>query len=72
MNMWWKNLLSSSTEVSEKRLISLLSFLVLIVMVGLSCYGIIIPSNLIYVFTGLCSGSSVATLFEKGDNKDVN
>ena len=65
MSNFFKSMFSSSNEVSHKRFISLLSFTVLVVMVGLNAYNIKIDSNLIYVFASLCGGSSVLSVVDK-------
>ena len=71
--MWIVNLLNSSTEVSHKRLISVLSFIALVGILVLNCFGIIIVDSLIYVFFALCVGNSTLTMFEnKKGGTDVN
>ena len=62
---WLKTLISSSDDADEKRVISLLSFVVLTLMVILNANKILIDPNLIYVFAALCSGSSVLTVIDK-------
>lgn len=65
MKTWIKNLLSNSDEASSKRTIALLSFIVLVGMVVLNAFNIHIDPQLIYVFAGLCGGSSALTVAEK-------
>jgi len=59
---WLKTLISNSDDADEKRVISLLSFVVLVGMVVLNANGIIIDPKLIYVFASLCGGSSILTV----------
>ena len=64
---------SSSNEVSHKRFISILSFIVLVVMVGLNAKDIKIDSNLIYVFASLCGGNTVLSVVDKfAPSNDTN
>lgn len=66
MKTFFKNLISSSDETSSKRVIALISLIVLIGMVIVNASnGKIIDSNLIYVFAGLCGGASIMSTFEK-------
>ena len=67
---WLKELLNGGSDVSHKRLISVLSFIVLIGMVVLNFSGTIIQVELIYVFCGLVFGNNALTVFEKF-KKDV-
>ena len=64
-----KTLISSSNDADEKRLISLLSFLVLVVMVIIKAKGGQIDNTLIYVFASLTGGSSVLTVIDKFTGK---
>ena len=64
-----KTLISSSDDADEKRLISLLSFLVLVVMVIIKAKGGQIDNTLIYVFASLTGGSSVLTVIDKFTGK---
>lgn len=68
---WLRKLLNGGSDVSHKRLISVLSFIVLIGIVVLNCFGIIIQLELIYVFCGLVFGNNALTVFEKF-KKDVD
>ena len=70
---WLEKLLNGGSDVSHKRLISLISLIVLIGMVALNSFGTIIQVELIYVFCGLVFGNNALTVFEKfkkNDNKD--
>jgi len=61
-----KNMLSGSSDVSHKRVISVIAFTVLIGMVIVN--GIqhtTFDNNLIYVFAGLAGGESVLTVIEQ-------
>ena len=68
---WIKELLNGGSDVSHKRLISVLSFIVLIGMVVLNYFGQIVQVELIYVFCGLVFGNNALTVFEKF-KKDVD
>ena len=60
-----KNLLSDSNDVSHKRLIGLISFMVLIILSFFSAYGHKTDDNFVYVFASLTGGESVLTVIEK-------
>ena len=60
-----KNLLSDSNDVSHKRLIGLISFIVLIVLSFFSAYGHKTDDNFVYVFASLTGGESILTVIEK-------
>lgn len=60
-----KSLISDANDVSHKRVIALLSFLVLVAMVPIKALGYDLDSNLIYVFASLSGGSSLLTVIEK-------
>ena len=60
-----KNLLSDSNDVSHKRLIGLISFIVLIILSFFSAYGHKTDDNFVYVFASLTGGESVLTVIEK-------
>jgi len=59
---WLQILLSNSNDADEKRLISLISVLVLIIIVAINAFGIQIDHTLIYIFAGLAGGSSLLTV----------
>ena len=65
MKTFITNLLSNSNDVSHKRLIALISFLVLIVMVIIKAFGYQLDNTLIYVFASMAGGESVLTVIEK-------
>jgi hypothetical protein len=65
MKQYIKKLISSSNDADEKRLISLLSFLVLCIMVAIKALGGLTDNTLIYVFASLTGGSSVLTVIDK-------
>jgi hypothetical protein len=60
-----KKLISSSDEVSHKRIISILSFLCLVVCLLASMKGKTIDEHLIYVFATLTGGTSALTVIDK-------
>ena len=62
---WLKSLISEESEASHKRLISLMSWTVLLGMVVLDCFGITVMKELIYVFAGLTAGNTALTVLEK-------
>jgi len=68
MKQWLKELLSSSDDASHKRVISIASFIVLVIMVVLNAFGITITPELIYVFSALCGGNSILTVIDKFRN----
>ena len=68
MKKWLKDILSTSDEVSHKRLISISSFIVLVLMVALNVFDITITPELIYVFSALCGGNSILTVIDKFKN----
>jgi len=68
--MWITKLLGNSTEVSHKRLISLLSFIVLIGILVLNAYGVTINDNILYVFFALTIGNTTLTMVDKSLNKE--
>ena len=71
LKKFFKFLLSDSNEVSHKRLIALLSFLILVGMVGLKAWGKPLDVSLIYTFAALAGGESFLTLLEKkSDNSN--
>jgi hypothetical protein len=63
-------MLGDSNEVSHKRLISLLSFLCLVVCLIFNIRGKIIDQNILYVFATLCAGNSAMTVVDKIFKKD--
>jgi len=65
MLKWIKELLSSSDDASHKRLLSIASYIVLVIMVALSAFGTTIQTELIYVFGALCGGNSIMSVIEK-------
>lgn len=65
MGKYIKEMLSGSAETSHKRVISIASFIILIIILGLNIFGIIISPNLIYTFGGLCAGNTSLTVLEK-------
>jgi len=60
-----KTLISSSNDADEKRLISLCSFLVLVLMVIIKAFGYQVDNTLIYVFASLTGGQSVLTIIDR-------
>ena len=68
MKKFLLNLVSNSNEVSSKRIIGLLSFIVLVVMVAIRAYGREVDEHLIYVFAGLVGGQSILTVIDKNNN----
>lgn len=67
---WLKTIMSRDDEASHKRLISLGSWIILIGMVVLNCFGIKIMDQLIYVFAGLTAGNTTLTVLEKFIDND--
>lgn len=57
--------LLSSSDVSHKRLISLLSFSCLVAILIMNAFGLQIDSNITYSFLGLCGGQSVLSVIDK-------
>ena len=62
---WLRNLISNSDDASHKRLISLMSWGVLLVILVLDACGIKISDKLIYVFAALTFGQSALTVIDK-------
>lgn len=60
-----KNMLSDNNDVSHKRVISIISFIVLIVLSFFAAYGHQTDEVFIYVFASLTGGESVLTVIEK-------
>jgi hypothetical protein len=65
MKTFITNLLSNSNDASHKRVIALISFLVLIAMVVIKALGYQLDNSLIYVFAAMAGGESVLTVIEK-------
>ncbi len=65
MKLFIKSLLSNTDDVSHKRIISILSFIVLIAMVIIYAAGKQVNDTLIYVFASLCGGQSILSVIEK-------
>lgn len=63
-------MLGDSNEVSHKRLISILSFICLVVCLIFNIRGKIIDQNILYVFATLCAGNSAMTVVDKIFKKD--
>lgn len=63
-------MISSSDEVSHKRIISLLSFGMLMGMVAIKALGHQVDRDLIYAFTSLCAGQSLLSVIDKFSNKN--
>ncbi|GEM_PF-867973 len=59
------NIISGNSDTSHKRIIAILSFLVLIAMVVVKAKGGQVDSNLIYVFAALTGGQSALSVIEK-------
>lgn len=72
MKTFLKSLFSDSGEVSHKRIISIISFLVLIGMVILVMFKYPVNEHLVYVFAGLTGFQSGMTVIDKIINKDSN
>lgn len=58
-------LISSSNEVSHKRVIALVSFIVLIILAIFSAFGHTADAKFIWTFASLSGGSSILTVIEK-------
>lgn len=58
-------MLNGNDETSHKRVIALLSFLVLVAMVIIKAKGGQVDSSLIYVFAALTGGQSALSVIEK-------
>jgi len=58
-------LISNSNEVSHKRVIALVSLLVLIVLAFFSAFGHTVDAKFIWTFASLSGGSSILTVIEK-------
>jgi hypothetical protein len=69
MKEYIKKVISSSDDADEKRIISLLSFFVLVLMVIIKAFGYQVDNTLIYVFASLTGGSSVLTVIDKLTSK---
>ncbi len=65
MKKFINNLLSTNDGVSHKRLISIVSFVVLIILAFMSAYGHTVDPNFIYVFGSLTGVESALTAIEK-------
>jgi membrane-associated PAP2 superfamily phosphatase len=63
-----KQLLSDSNDISHKRVIAVISFLVLIAMVVIKALGYAVDEHLIYVFASLVGGQSLLTVIDKFSN----
>ena len=73
MKEFIKNMLSSSEEVSIKRVITALSFLTLVGMVIADGCGKEFSDSLIYVFASLAGGATILSTLEKfRSNNDNN
>lgn len=70
MKQFFQKLISSSDDVSHKRIISVVSFCILIIMVVAVFFGAKVHDTLIYVFAALTGGQSVLTVMEKLGKKD--
>lgn len=61
-----KRIISSKSDVSHKRILALLSFIVLIGMViGNVIFKIVVQESLIYTFAGICTGQSTLSVIDK-------
>lgn len=69
--MWLIELIKVKSGISSKRFVSIVSLFVLIVIVGLNCFGIVIDSNLVNLFGGFVFGNNLLGLFDKKDVKDT-
>lgn len=69
MKLGLKELLSDSSNISHKRLISLLSFSVLFILVVASLWGLHINDKILYVFASLTGGQSFLSVIEKFKKK---
>lgn len=58
-------LLSDSNDISHKRIISIISFIVLVTLSFFSAYNHNVNSDFIYVFASLTGGESILTVIEK-------
>lgn len=64
-----KELLSENSNLSHKRFVSVLSFIVLIVLSFLSAYGHDVNDSFIWVFASLSGAESLLTVLEKINKK---
>ncbi|MCT4590519.1 MAG: hypothetical protein N4A71_22015 [Carboxylicivirga sp.] len=60
-----RNMMNGTNDTSHKRVIALLSFLVLVAMVVVKAKGGQVDSSLIYVFAALTGGQSALSVIEK-------
>jgi hypothetical protein len=65
MKKFIKTLMSNSDDVSHKRLIAIISFIVLIVLAVLSAFSHNVDSNFIYLFGSLTGGESLLSVIDK-------
>lgn len=65
--LWWKKLLAEgeTNTVSHKRLVSIISLVMLIILAILSAFGHSATIEYIYIFGMLTGGESVLTTIEK-------
>ena len=68
--MWIEKLLSNSSSASTKRFISILSFLSILILVGASCFGVIVQDNILNALLALCGGNGILTVVDKSINKE--
>jgi len=72
MKLRLKEMLSESSNISHKRVISLLSFIVLFILVVASLWGLQINDKILYVFASLTGGQSLLSVVEKFKNEKRN
>lgn len=65
MKEWLNKLLSSSDEVSTKRLISLICLLALLIVIVCALKGVVVADIIYYTLTGLITGGSLMGTIEK-------
>jgi hypothetical protein len=68
---WWHKLLAEgeTNTVSHKRLVSVISLIMLVVLSLLSAFGYPATTDYIYLFGMLTGGESLLTTVEKATNK---
>lgn len=59
------NMLSNADEISHKRVIAIVSFVVLIILAFMSAYGHNVDETFIWVFASLTGCESLLTVIEK-------
>lgn len=65
MKQFILNMLSSSDDISHKRVIAIVSLVVVIVLAFMSAYGHTVDQSFIYLLGSLIGGESALTVIEK-------